>query len=234
MVTFPGWLDSMLQKLDGDQKKVLVLTCWALWRIRNDVVWNKKAPTVAGVLILAQYCLEQWEKAQDKQHVPWAAFLTDVDAAEIWHKPATGTLKINVDAALFAAPGVHSFVCVARDSSGASVETVSCCRPGLVAPEMAEVMGVREALSWIKKKSWQNIIVETDSLTVVQAIQSPLEMVPYFGSVISDCKTLLEELIGVSVLFVKWSANRVVHFLARASYSVADRIITSYLWVAAN
>uniref|UniRef100_A0A803NTG1 Reverse transcriptase n=1 Tax=Cannabis sativa TaxID=3483 RepID=A0A803NTG1_CANSA len=108
------------------------------------------------------------------------------------------------------------------------VEAISCCWPGLDAPEMAEVMGVREALSWIKKKLWQSVIVETDSLIVVQAIRSPLEMVSYFGSVISDCKTLLEELSGVSVLFVKRSANSVAHFLAKASYSVADRVIRSY------
>uniref|UniRef100_A0A803PWE1 Reverse transcriptase zinc-binding domain-containing protein n=1 Tax=Cannabis sativa TaxID=3483 RepID=A0A803PWE1_CANSA len=119
MVTFPGWLDSMLHKIDGEQKKVLIMTCWALWRIRNDVIWNNKIPTVAGVSILAQYCLEQWEKAQDKHLVPRVAFLIDADAAEKWCKPAVGFLKINVDATLFATSNVHSFVCVARDSTDA-------------------------------------------------------------------------------------------------------------------
>ncbi|KAL8087907.1 hypothetical protein AgCh_037884 [Apium graveolens] len=53
----------------------------------------------------------------------------------------------------------------------------------------AEAMGLREALSWIKKKAWHRAVAETDNLTVVQ------------------------------------SANSVAHFLARASYYVADRTL---------
>lgn len=38
---------------------------------------------------------------------------------------------------------------------------------------------------------------------------------------------LLEELPNVSLFFVRWSANGVAHFLARASYYIADRTIGS-------
>lgn len=36
------------------------------------------------------------------------------------------------------------------------------------------------------------VLVETDNLTVVQFIRSPLSMLSYFGSIISDCKSLLQ------------------------------------------
>ncbi|KAM6542133.1 hypothetical protein CsatB_006580 [Cannabis sativa] len=88
-------------------------------------------------------------------------------------------------------------------------------------------MGVREALSWLKKKGWNRVTIESDSLTVVQALRSSLPMSSYFGGVISDCKTLLEGVSDVSILFVKRSANGVAHAVARASSYVADRVFRS-------
>ncbi|KAL8123914.1 hypothetical protein AgCh_011789 [Apium graveolens] len=37
---------------------------------------------------------------------------------------------------------------------------------------MVDAMAVKEALSWIKNQRWQNVIVESDSLVVIQAIRS--------------------------------------------------------------
>lgn len=59
------------------------------------------------------------------------------------------------------------------------------------------MIGVREALSWIKKKAGQKVVVERHSLMVMQSIRSPLSMLSYLGSVISDCKNLLQYLHNV-------------------------------------
>lgn len=108
----------------------------------------------------------------------------------------------------------YSFVCVARDAEGVFFEAISCNRTGRFTPEMAEAMGVREALSWLKKKKlWQCVVVETDSL-----IRSPYAMLSYFGSVITECKSMLQYLPQVFVLFIRRSANSVAHHLARGSY----------------
>ncbi|KAM6559662.1 hypothetical protein CsatA_028901 [Cannabis sativa] len=88
-------------------------------------------------------------------------------------------------------------------------------------------MGVREALSWLKKKGWNRVTIESDSLTVVQALRSSLPKSSYFGGVISDCKTLLEGVSDVSILFVKRSANGVAYTVAQASSYVADRVFRS-------
>ncbi|XP_060960159.1 uncharacterized protein LOC133030999 [Cannabis sativa] len=59
--------------------------------------------------------------------------------------------------------------------------------------------------------------VETDCLTVVQALRSSMDMISSFGQVILECKKLLSDLKTVSVLFVKRLANMVAHNCARAS-----------------
>ena len=135
-------------------------------------------------------------------------------------------IKVNVDAALFPEEDKFSFACVARNDQGHAIEAITCCKQGVTSPEMAEAIGVKEALSWIKRKSWQRVIVETDCLTVVQALRSPVSMDSYFGSIISDCKSLWKDTL-ITVIFVKRSANCVAHAFARASRLVADRVIRS-------
>lgn len=175
---------------------------------------------------MAHNSLYQWSRAQYKNTTPTAALLTSEDGRERWTKPVEDTIKINVDAALFNEERKFSLAGVARNYSGQVLEARTSCRTGDVTPEMAEALGVREVLSWIKGKEWQKVIVETDSLTVVQCLRSNLPMLSYFGSVISECKDLLKELPNVAVFFIRRSANSVAHYLARASYYVADRVIS--------
>lgn len=88
-------------------------------------------------------------------------------------------------------------------------------------------MGVRKALSWIKDQRYNNVIVETDCLVLVQALRSSNGvLLSYFGRLVDESRQLLEELRGrcVSVNFIKRSANKVADFLARSTSSIADRI----------
>ncbi|XP_060959369.1 uncharacterized protein LOC115700225 [Cannabis sativa] len=181
----------------------------------------------AVLLPTAQALLADWTQAQDLTFNLTVAFLTDVNGAETWAKPAENILKINVDVAIFSETATYSFARVIRDETGALVEAFTCCRSGVLQPEMVEALGVKEALSWVKRKDWRKVVIETDSLTVVQALRSSIPMVSYFGSIISDYKMLLNDLQDVYVNFIRHSANSVAHFLARASYLVADRVIRS-------
>ncbi|XP_060974712.1 uncharacterized protein LOC133039780 [Cannabis sativa] len=65
-------------------------------------------------------------------------------------------------------------------------------RWGCVTPEIAEVIGIKEALSWIKRKGWEKVVVESDALVVVQAINSSIQMPSQFGLLVEDCCTYNE------------------------------------------
>ncbi|KAM6563055.1 hypothetical protein CsatB_023053 [Cannabis sativa] len=167
--SFANWFASVLQQVDEEKRRLVAMTCRAIWRHRNELVWSKKIPTVESVVHLAKVLLTDWTRAQDTTMIPTGAFLTDVDDN-----------------------GTYSFAGVIRDETSALVEAFSCCRSGVLYPEMVETLGVKEALSWIKAKDWKEVVTETNSLIVVQALRSSLPMVSYFGSVISDCKMMLK------------------------------------------
>lgn len=137
------------------------------------------------------------------------AWMLPEDGGEHWVKPTTQTIKANVDAALFEESGSFSFCCVARDHNGSMIEGRGSCRTGRVSPAVAEAIGIREALSWIKLKPWGNIVLESDCLVAIQAIRSPLNILSYFGGIVQECRALLSSLKHISLVFITRSANKV-------------------------
>lgn len=120
----------------------------------------------------------------------------------------------------------YSIAFVVRDHEGKLVEARSTCLRGNPTPDLAETVSIREVLSWIKREQYCNTMMESDCLQVVQAIRSPFLVFSYLGEVVNECKVLLAELKNKNITFrfVKRTANKVAHFLARQNCSEADRI----------
>uniref|UniRef100_A0A162A085 RNase H type-1 domain-containing protein n=1 Tax=Daucus carota subsp. sativus TaxID=79200 RepID=A0A162A085_DAUCS len=84
-------------------------------------------------------------------------------------------------------------------------------------------MAFKEALSWMDGRGWHDSTVESDCLTVVQAVRSNVPMRSYFGRIIEECRRILQRLNKIDLFFVKRSANMVAHQLARESYFLSGR-----------
>lgn len=147
------------------------------------------------------------------------------DGDEHWHKPTVNSIKINSDAAIFEDSNSYGHAYIIRDHEGQLIEARTKCFPGRIHADLAEAFGIKEALSWIMVKGYSNVTVESDCLQMVQAIRSSISCYSYLGRVIQECRDILANLSSKNVLFrfVKRSANRVAHYLARHSYSNADR-----------
>lgn len=109
---------------------------------------------------------------------------------------------------------------------GELIEARLKCCTGIVTPVLAEAMGVGEVLSRIKTKQQYNADIETDSLELVQWLRSPYISLSYVGRVVEECRQLLPGVRdqNIELRFVKRSANRTAHYLARNSYLPADRV----------
>ncbi|KAL8112546.1 hypothetical protein AgCh_020025 [Apium graveolens] len=89
---------------------------------------------------------------------------------------------------------------------------------------MAEAIAVKETLSWLKAMQWDNVVIESDCLVVVQSIRSSVQMRSKYGHIIEECKRMLKEFNNIELYFIKRSANRSAHELARMSRMYPDRI----------
>uniref|UniRef100_A0A803PW73 Reverse transcriptase n=1 Tax=Cannabis sativa TaxID=3483 RepID=A0A803PW73_CANSA len=161
----------------------IVAICWAVWGARNNLVWNNKPFVFEDVVAFAFRYLDQWKFAKKSSDSSWPILMA-ADVCEQWTPPVDNSIKVNVDATIFK-DGRLKF-------TSAQVDVA-----------VAEAIGIREVLSWLKDRHWPQVSIETDSLCVVQALHSSIHMISLFGSVIQECKDLLASCHNVVVSFVK-------------------------------
>ena len=221
---FSQWLSLVMEMHSSKNVQIACMLCWEMWKNRNAVVWQQKGEEFDRVVVSAKLTFNHWWSAQDKSFDNFLGFMTQADGKERWERPVEGALKVNTDAAIFSDSNKYSYSLVARDHKGELVEARSSCKQGNIDPVLAEAMGVREALSWVKNKGWYEAVVETDCLAVIQAIRCSSITLSYYGRVLEECKELLSQLKerNIALNFVKRSANQVAHYLARHSSSIAD------------
>ncbi|KAM6577068.1 hypothetical protein CsatB_028905 [Cannabis sativa] len=224
--SFVDWCVTVFNTATVETRKLFCTLCWALWSARNDKVWKNKDTNASFIFAFATCYLDQWKSAQTPYLETSRTGLLAGDGLDRWCAPNVNEIKVNVDASIFGSSQDYGYGIVARDEHGYMLEGVSRLCHGNIRPELAEAIGVREALSWIKDKQWLNVILETNCLVVVQAIRSPIHRISFFGDVIKECQNLLMRLRGVTISFVKRSANLVAHVIAKAAISYPDRIFS--------
>ncbi|XP_063936295.1 uncharacterized protein LOC135147291 [Daucus carota subsp. sativus] len=170
---FAAWLNIVMDQYDNSGLAKLVMLLWSVWKARNMVVWHETYLHVDEVIRTAQFTLDHWMEAQLKYFTPSIAFKHAKDGSERWTKPDMNTIKINVDSALFDDENCFGFGCVARDHSGRLLGAKAASKIGKTSADLAEVIAVKEALSWVKTKQWSKVVVvESDCMKVVQALRS--------------------------------------------------------------
>lgn len=222
-VSLTQWWECILANCDNRKKAEIAAICWSLWKARNEVVWNKKVTRLYVIIANAKQYLEQWRYAQSKFSYSLFPQAVEGDGGVSWVRPQELTIKVSVDASIFREFNVSGIGLVARDSKGEMIMARTVRLNEVLDPDMVEVMAIKEALSWMKNKTWQNIIVESDCLVAVQAVRSKVPMISPFGLIVEECRKMLQDQNTVSLSFIKRSANMVAHELARASYSFSDR-----------
>lgn len=132
-----------------------------------------------------------------------------------WIKPSFGWHKCNVDAALVRSRGLISFGAVIRSTGGDFIAAKSDILPGSFDPREAEALGVKEALSWLKKFPFKYVVLEMNSLLIFNALHDKFDYPNGFGYIITDCRALTQSLGEVTFSFVCRSANSAAHTVAR-------------------
>ncbi|XP_019179038.1 PREDICTED: uncharacterized protein LOC109174248 [Ipomoea nil] len=191
----------------------LAAVFWTIWKCRNDVVWNAKVVSTLEAINRARQSQVIWASAYSK--APRATRVAE--NAGVWVPPADGTLKCNIDAAIFAEGA--SFGAVIRDHTGGFVAAKSGWLGGVNDPFLAEVIAAKEALTWLKDQDRANYVLESDCLNFCNAFNSSNVDFSYVGLIIKQCLSIANDMGTVKVVHIKRTVNRVAHELARATVS---------------
>jgi hypothetical protein len=78
-------------------------------------------------------------------------------------------------------------------------------------------------------RGWSNIVFESDSKVVVDAIYANHHGISKLSNIISSIKLLLQCNLNFEIKFTKWQANMAAHTLARAAISWSSLIFFNYV-----
>lgn len=193
----PDWLLSKVNDASSEEVVKVCTVLWGIWYWRNKKVWEDKSVTPALAMARSFSSVSEWQKARRKKPVDMQKDHQGQVIKECrWSPPEEGMLKLNVDASVFSGAETFSIGMVLRDHLGSFVAGKNLRLLAPVSVVEAEVVGVREALSWIKDMHLQSkrVMIETDSLLTVQAIKSKEQNYLEVGAVIDDCKLQLQHL----------------------------------------
>lgn len=107
--------------------------------MRNKWVWDRANGSAFGVIAVATNLLRDWREAQIL-----AVTACQETGARVWEKPATGWLKVNVDAAIFRDDNIRCDA-VIRDAQGTFMGTMCKKIEGVWRPKEAEAIAMKEA-----------------------------------------------------------------------------------------
>lgn len=62
--SFRDWFSKVFKAYNKDKRSEIVTLCWAVWKAKNELVWQQKKAHAYHVLTSTIQYLEQWKKAQ--------------------------------------------------------------------------------------------------------------------------------------------------------------------------
>ena len=115
-----------------------------------------------------------------------------------------------------------------RNAQGQFVCCFTKCFNGLLNAKEAKAIGMREAVLWVRQQGVQQVIFETDAKSTVDALNNKKTDNSEFGSIISECRDLFNQMLRFKYNFIRREANVIAHSLARESlyyYGFHGRIL---------
>ena len=132
-----------------------------------------------------------------------------------WVPPPQGWFKVNVDGAIFKETNEAGIDVVVRDSQGWVLATLSEKVKGVQDAKAIEALAIRWVIRFAIETSFSCVIIESNSLSVIKAIQDNVESTCDVGYIIDDVKHLSMAMKSYEFHHTKREANQVAHTLVR-------------------
>ena len=143
---------------------------------------------------------------------------------EVW-RPPTGLLyKVNFDAAVFTNSNSSGFGVVIRNNLGEIMAAMSAKGPAIGDSEEAEVLARRRALEFAVDAGFAELEIEGDNVTVMRSLASSSTSQSRLGNIYEDIRVLAAGCRCLSFLWVKRSANRAAHLLAKHASLIEEDV----------
>jgi hypothetical protein len=143
---------------------------------------------------------------------------------EGWKKPASGVYKLNVDAAFDADSGRGATGAIIRDAGGNFIAPSCEFTDYTIDAAAMEASALLAGLKLAEQFGARSLVVESDSMEIVQVVLDPSEYRGSSAVVVDDCRHLLMMLGMATIQHCPREANGAAHELARFSSLQGARV----------
>ncbi|KAM7531912.1 hypothetical protein LguiB_035322 [Lonicera macranthoides] len=168
--SIPQWWNDIVRRFTFQNIAVAAAVLWSLWESRNAAVFGPRSYSAAFTINKANLALGEWLSVAQCPSAAAPVSANVQQSSVYWQKPPLGVVKCNVDATIFEANKSIGFGGVLRDSAGGFLAAIQGTLQGSYSPLLAEAVGMRKVLSWLKDFSSSPVIVETDSQVLAYGV----------------------------------------------------------------
>ncbi|XP_026378563.1 uncharacterized protein LOC113273002 [Papaver somniferum] len=198
---------------------------WAIWKARNNLVFEKTPISIQGIINDGLYMFNSYSKEVDGENelvTRNMEFSQSNHHATAWQAPPANFIEINVDAAV--ADDKAFPTAIARDSSGTILGAGSRIVNTTITL-VAEAHGFLLAFDLARRTEAHNIIVEGDCQQVIYILQKKNNSIPWrIAHLIDEIKSKSLTLDSVEFLFVPKRVNYLAHNLADYANSIMSML----------
>ncbi|XP_073294606.1 uncharacterized protein [Primulina huaijiensis] len=159
----------MLDKLQEPIIATFSMVTWAIWKQRNNKLWNSCNLPASDTVYTAMNDLYEWIAVKSRRQPEDGKYPTRTECV-LWHPPPESFVKCNIDAAFPNGADVTGLGMVLRNDSGGFIGCRSSVYYGKLDVKEGEAMGLLEAISWGHTMGYQKVVFELDSKSVVDAV----------------------------------------------------------------
>ncbi|KAM2032789.1 hypothetical protein FF2_014632 [Malus domestica] len=89
-------------------------------------------------------------------------------------------------------------------------------------PIQAKAMAIRESMLWAMQMGIKKLVLKTDSLQIVEALQDSSLNMSAVGQIMEDIKVLLQSITEVAMTHTRHKVNSIAHRLARIGITLTQ------------
>lgn len=140
--------------------------CWAIWKARNNFVFNSRKPVPEEVIEQARKASMDYLQVVCHQR---ERGLSRPSRLERWSPPPPSAIKFNCDGAFKSSRSLAAFGIIARDCGG-SAHVWRCGRTTVSSALSIEAWALRIACKVAIEENYQNVVFESDCKTLISCL----------------------------------------------------------------
>ncbi|KAK8627528.1 hypothetical protein V6N13_135137 [Hibiscus sabdariffa] len=159
------WLAGFFIKLSLLQRKLLTISYWAIWFMRNQKMHEDLQENVRQTVNFISLQLTEFEALGAKSN-PHAM------TSYRWSPPRPGIIKVNFDASVDAAHNSSVAGIILRNSEGPVMAIDTFSFSFVPNAETAEAKACEKAMSFCNELGFRNVEIEGDALAVISKVKN--------------------------------------------------------------